>query len=90
MYCARSVRWRSVTAAQRPPDVSDLLEPVPATGRTSRRRGTGETFPGTAGPSGLLLRCRPDLQRLSLPTVLIAARPASSRATGIRYGEQDT
>ncbi|GAA4152844.1 hypothetical protein GCM10022416_51420 [Actinomadura keratinilytica] len=29
-------------------------------------------------------------QRLSEPTALIAARPASSRATGTRNGEQDT
>ena len=46
--------------------------------------------PSRGGPGVVTGQAPLFAQRLSLPAVTMAARPASSRATGTRNGEQDT
>jgi len=57
--------------------------PAPAWCEPLGGAGRGRSDPALARPPAVT-------QRVSLPAVSTAARPASSRATGTRNGEQET
>ncbi|GAA3174768.1 hypothetical protein GCM10017688_27680 [Streptomyces ramulosus] len=72
------------TSAQVPP--SSVRGPGAAVRVVVPAGGSG----GSTGAGRVRARPAPVVQRLSLPFASAAARPASSRATGMRNGEQET